>query len=182
VSIGNACLVAFCIVESNGGTNIYDGSNESVNWYINNTAYAAGGHGFLVAGGGAAVVQLLNNVFKDNGNAAGEYNVAGIDINKIGFRGFNVMNQTGGAAGNLQTGTLGEMAPEPTGDPLFTDAANGDFSIGSGSPAKAAAHPGAFLSGSTGYLDMGAVQRQEAGGGGGGGDTGGLRRFNAGYN
>lgn len=46
-------------------------------------------------------------------------------------------------------------------DPQFTAAASGDFSIGTN--LKAAGFPGAFQGGlSTGYLDVGAVQRQEA--------------------
>lgn len=49
-------------------------------------------------------------------------------------------------------------------DPGFTNAASGDFSIGTN--LKAAGFPGAFPgTTSTGYLDIGAVQRQESGGG-----------------
>jgi len=55
-----------------------------------------------------------------------------------------------------------------SGDPLFTDAPNGDFSLGAGSPAAGIAFE--FVStevssGSTTYQDRGAVQ-QESGGGG----------------
>lgn len=50
-------------------------------------------------------------------------------------------------------------------DPEFTDAAGGDFSVGTN--VKATAFPGAFNgSSTTGYLDQGAVQRQEPAGGG----------------
>lgn len=64
-------------------------------------------------------------------------------------------------------------------DPQFTNAAGGDFSIGTN--LKAAGFPGAFPGGlSTGYLDVGAVQRQEAAGAAGGllvhpGMAGGMR-------
>lgn len=48
-------------------------------------------------------------------------------------------------------------------DPQFTNAAAGDFSIGTN--LKAAGFPGVFPGGlSTGYLDIGGVQRQESGG------------------
>ena len=51
-------------------------------------------------------------------------------------------------------------------DPGFTNAANGDFSVGTNM--KAVGFPGIFPSGaSTGYLDIGAVQRQEPSSGGG---------------
>ena len=51
-------------------------------------------------------------------------------------------------------------------DPGFTDAAGGDFSVGTAM--KATGSPGAFPgSSTTGYLDVGAVQRQEPAGGGG---------------
>ena len=42
-----------------------------------------------------------------------------------------------------------------------------NFAIASTSPAKATGFPGQFLGGSLGYLDIGAVQRQEPAGGGG---------------
>lgn len=52
-------------------------------------------------------------------------------------------------------------------DPGYTNEAGGDFSIGTN--LKALGFPGLFPSGtSTGYLDIGAVQRQEPAGGGGG--------------
>ena len=50
-------------------------------------------------------------------------------------------------------------------DPQFEGAAGGDFSIGEN--LKAAGIPGTFPGGlSTGYMDIGAVQREESGGGG----------------
>ena len=53
-------------------------------------------------------------------------------------------------------------------DPAFTDAPNGDFTIGANLKAKA--FPGAFPGGlTTGYLDIGAVQRVEPTGGSSGG-------------
>ena len=52
-------------------------------------------------------------------------------------------------------------------DPSFTNAGTGDFSVGTA--LKATGFPGVFPGGaSTGYLDVGAVQRQEAASGGSG--------------
>ena len=66
---------------------------------------------------------------------------------------------------NVSTGTNSLFV-----DPGFTDAPNGDFSIGENLKEKA--FPGTFPGGlTTGHLDMGAVQREETGGGGSG-DTG----------
>ena len=63
---------------------------------------------------------------------------------------------------NVTTGTNSTFL-----DPGFTDAPNGDFSIGENLSAKG--FPGTFPGGlSVGYLDIGAVQREETGGGGSG--------------
>ena len=57
---------------------------------------------------------------------------------------------------------------DDTLDPAFTDAPNGNFAVGANM--KATSFPGAFSGGlSTGYLDRGAVQRQEPAGGSSGG-------------
>jgi len=58
--------------------------------------------------------------------------------------------------------TEGPNSDESASDPEFTDAANGDFSIGTN--LKGLGFPGAFPGGlTTGYLEPGAVQREEAG-------------------
>ena len=113
----------------------------------------------------------MNNIFSENGNAAGEFNVEWVSgaAEYVSFHGWNVFYHSGGGGGaNLSGLTVNAQvaSSEFTTDPAFTNAAGGDFSIGSTSPAKATGYPGAFLGGSTGYLDIGAVQRQEAGGGG----------------
>lgn len=134
-----------------------------------NTIYGCGDSGLEVVDADYNVV-LINNVFSENGNAAGEYNVeftAGA-IELIGFHGWNVFFHSGGGGGaNLSNLTVNAQvaASEFTTDPVFTNAAGGDFSIGTASPAKATGFPGQFLGGSLGYLDIGAVQRQETGGG-----------------
>ena len=67
--------------------------------------------------------------------------------------------------GNIDVG-IGEN-PQ-TGAPLFTDEAGDDYTLQSGSPAKAAgADAGDVVAGGTSYIDIGAHQRQEPAGGGG---------------
>lgn len=126
-----------------------------------NVSYSNDTHGLVVADQDSPVV-LFNNIFSNNGTTSGEYNVlwsAGA-AERQGFHGYNIFHQ-GGAADNLSGITANST--ELTTDPVFTNAAAGDFSIGSSSPAKAAGYPGAFLGAlSTGYMDIGAVQRQES--------------------
>jgi parallel beta-helix repeat protein len=137
-----------------------------------NTIYGCGDSGLAVADADRRII-LTNNIFSENGNAAGEYNVEWVAgaAEYVGFHAWNVFYHSGGGGGaNLSGLTVNAQvaSSEFTTDPAFTNAAGGDFSIGSTSPAKAAGFPGQFLGGSLGYLDIGAVQRQEAGGGGGG--------------
>lgn len=159
------------IFDTNAGRGYYNQSGSSgvqVSMFWGNTVYGGGNSGFESTSGNL-FGPMINNIFSENGNAAGEYNVemtAGGDW--LIHRYNNFYHSGGGGAANLLNITAGST--EPTTDPTFTDAANADFSIGSSSPAKAAGWPGAFLgAGSTGYLDIGAVQRQEAGSSGGGG-------------
>lgn len=132
-----------------------------------NTIYGCGDSG-LEGTDAEDNITLINNIFMNNGDAAGEYNVelvSNLDI--IGFHAWNIFYDNG-AGGNLLGLTAnGQVASsEFTTDPLFTNAAGGDFSIGSTSPAKATGFPGQFLGSiSLGYLDIGAVQRQEPAGG-----------------
>ena len=102
------------------------------------------------------------DVWIQNGNAAGESNVewaAGAAEN-VGSHGYNDFYQSGGTT-NLAG--LTANSTEITTDPLFVNAAGGDFRLKAGSPARSAAFPGQFLGGgsSVGYLDMGAVQVRE---------------------
>ena len=136
-----------------------------------NTVYGCGDSGLEVADIDRQTL-VTNNIFSENGNAAGEYNVEWLagTAELIGFHGWNVFYHSGGGGGaNLSGLTVNAQvaSSEFTTDPGFTDAAGGNFAISSTSPAKASGYPGVFLGGSTGYLDIGAVQRQEAGGGGG---------------
>ena len=161
------------IVDTAAGRGIYlSGGPTSVNIssIIGNTIYGCGDSGLEVADADAMVF-LLNNIFAENGNAAGEYNIEWVAGNAelVSFHAWNVFYHSGGGGGaNLSGLTVNAQvaSSEFTTDPGFTNAAGADFSISSTSPAKAAGFPGVFLgAGCTGYLDIGAVQRQEPSGG-----------------
>lgn len=129
---------------------------------IGNTVYGCGNSGLEVTDADTRIF-LMNNIFQDNGNAAGEYNVEFVagSAEIAGWHGYNIFNHAGGGGGANLSG-LTATATELTSDPLFVDAAGGDFSLKAGSPAKRAGYPGAFLGGSTGYVDIGAVQARDS--------------------
>ena len=166
--------VEYNIFDSNGGRGIYMTTGNSGYFLVlpglrafNNTLFGNGDSG-MESGAIGAIFTALDNISKDNGNAANEYNFkfASTSVNPIMWGSNNILNISGGlGGGNVYQYTLDST--DKTTDPLFTDAPNGNFSLGSTSPAKAAGYPGVFLGGSTGYLDIGAVQRQEPAGGGG---------------
>lgn len=136
---------------------------------IGNTIYACGNSGFEANDADAQVV-MINNIFMNNGDAAGEYNVEWTtgSIETVGFHGWNVFYQGGGSAGNLLGLTVNAQVAnsEFITDPGFTSASGGDFSISSSSPAYKTGFPGQFLGGSLGYLSIGAVQPNPTGGSG----------------
>ena len=137
---------------------------------IGNTIYGNGNSGLEVTDADTAFT-LVNNIFEANGNAAGEYNVEWVaGTAEISGAHYNNVFYLGAGANNLLNLTVDST--ESTADPAFTNAAGGNFSIGIGSSAKATGYPGVFLGGTTGYMDMGPVQRQEPVGGGGGGIIG----------
>lgn len=156
-------VTAFNIIDTCGGRG-WHGSGaiatlQTPQLFFNNTVYGCGDSGFEITDADAALV-LLNNIFQDNGNAAGEFNYesAAGTIEAVGVHFYNLFYHQGGGGGANLSG-LTVNSTELTSDPLFIDPANGDFRLKNTSPAKAAAFPGQFLGGPLGYLDMGAVQR-----------------------
>lgn len=154
------------IIDSCGGRGFYFNGAVSLDSpvVIGNTVYGCGNSGIEITDIDYSLF-FFNNILKDNGNAAGEYNFEQTsgDASYTGIFGNNIFNISGGlGGGNVSGYTLDST--DLTSDPLFVDAPNGDFRLQAGSPAKASGYPGAFLGGPTGYLDRGAVQRQEAGG------------------
>lgn len=124
-----------------------------------NTVYGCGANGISVTDADTPL-QLINNIFLDNGDAGTEYNINWVaDSTKV-IRGHNNCFNAGGArgGGNLNNYTLD--ASDTVDSPSFVSASTGDFRLNSNSPCKAKGIPGTFLGGPTSYMDMGAVQIQ----------------------
>jgi hypothetical protein len=154
-----------CISDTNTGASS-DGFSDSSSGtsYIGCVAYNNGRDGFLTANAGSFVggTRTWNCISYGNG--------------RYGYNNANNWHSNHAAGSNTsgnQNGTANELTTivSLSGDP-FTNAAAGDFSLdntsGEGAACRAAGHPGVFPGGlTTGYLDIGAVQHQDAGGGGG---------------
>lgn len=156
----------FNIIDTNAGRGIFISAAVTANRpptpVVSNTVYGNGNSGYEAADADAGAF-LFNNIFQNNGDAAGEYNVeqAAGTFEFVGVHGYNCFNTAGGGgSGNVSGLTVN--GTEITTDPLFVDPANGDFRLQRMSPCKGTGFPGQFLGGPLGYLDMGAVQRQEA--------------------
>lgn len=154
---GTSEPVVFCISESNSSHGMAVGSGVTtpiINCTINGNTGAStdGVNNNTVAAGN----MFYNNIVSNNGR----YGVNSTDGDSM-LSDFNNYYGNGTAArNNFPTG-----ANDVALDPGYTNAAGGDFSIGTN--LKALGFPGLFPSGtSTGYLDIGAVQRQEPTGGG----------------
>lgn len=144
---------------------------------------SCGGRGVFVSGtitGPQQFVAIINTTIYGN-------TLAGIEVTdadaRLGIYNSIVMNTNSAdivkwTAGNAQTlsshaynvffssstGVLNGLtanATETVADPLFTNAGAADFTLQTGSPAKASGFPGQLLGGNLGYLDRGALQRQE---------------------
>lgn len=153
---GTMLQIAYSIVSGGGGVNLAStGSFKSKNC----TYYGAetpAGTGITVFGAGVAILFSNNIVY---GWTTGiSQATANQTTNYYDYNDFfnNTTDRTNVTAG------AGDIAL----DPQFTDAANGDFSIGTN--LKATGFPGVFPGAlTTGYIDIGAVQRQESSSGGG---------------
>jgi hypothetical protein len=158
-----------CIADTNTGAST-DGFNFDDNalsgcLVLNCVAYNNGRSG-LRNHGTYQAVSIFGSIFSQNtayGISAGLAFRAHLTINYNAF-----YSNTSGPRNNY---TAGPNDVTLTGDP-FTNAAAGDFSLnntaGAGAACRAAGFPGVFPGGlTTGYLDIGAVQHQDAGGGGG---------------
>lgn len=184
-------LVEGCYVHDNGGAGIRSGSNMKIqnNLIINNTGagiragattayyvtirgntiHSNDGDGIDISSGQTLVIIHGNNITA-NGNygiraASGQIGIAAfVDYNNFGT---GATANTSGDRLNLNAG-----AHDLNVDPQYTDAANGDFSVGTNVRAKgfpdATRYIGANQSLTRSYVDIGAAQRQEAASGGGG--------------
>lgn len=133
---------------------------------VNCVSYANGRDGFRMEGTNTL---LLNCIAESNTGVGFNFGT-----NPRGGQMFNCAGFSAGTNVALGTGTFIHNTGFITGTgSFFTNASAGDFSLnataGRGDALKAAALPGIFPVGlTTGYLDIGAAQHQDAGGGGGG--------------
>lgn len=147
----NSVSLLFNIISSNSGIGIDAPGVTSV--IMNNTVN--GNTGATTDGYSADVPVashvLINNIFSNNGR----YGVAATDGDSILVYSNSYFGNVTAARSNVPSSTT-----MTTIDPQFTSSGTGDFSIGKN--LRANAYPGAFPGAtSVGYLDPGAVQRQE---------------------
>jgi hypothetical protein len=144
-------IMHFCIIDSCTTGISYGGgrSNAVMNCTIYNCTTG------LSAAGNGRVNSILNNIFDSNTTAISYTVEAKINTEYIDYNNFS--NNTTDRV-NVNSG------PNCTSlDPEFADAPNGDFSVGTNM--KAIGSPGLFPDElTTGYMDKGAAQREEAGG------------------
>ena len=135
-----------------------------------NTIYGNGNSGIEVAAA-AAQLQIRNNIVVSTTTAVATMKWVAGNAQLVGQHGYNVVWNSVDSNSGVSGYTLN--ATEVAGDPTFTGAGSANFAISGSSPAAGAGYPsiGSTFqsSGSTGYLDIGAVQRQVTAGGGGGG-------------
>ncbi len=160
-SDGGPVTILNSIVSANIARGIYQSAAFSTRgpFVVSNSTVASNGNSGLEVTDADSPFFITNTIFYNNGDAAGEYNAEWTTstAETIGWHAYNDFYQSGGGgAGNVSGLTIN--ATEVTTDPLFVDAANGDFRLRAGSPARLSGFPGSLLGGSTGYMDMGAVQ------------------------
>lgn len=173
-SAGLSYFIADNIIASNGKGIVLSGAPSAnsgrESFIINNTIYNNGSNGLEVANANA-VMTIQNNIFQQNGGAAG-FNVAWLaGTAELGSYHSNNLFWTsscgGGAAGKCLSNVTdnyfstagGQPNTEVISDALFNGAGSGDFSLAAGSPARNAAFPGQLLGATTaGALAMGAMQ------------------------
>ena len=129
---------------------------------INGNTFYNNGIGLLVATANMPVY-FSNNIFYNNGSTANVSWTAGT-CDLVGIHSYNVFYASAGT--NLTNCTANST--ESTSNPLFVAAGSNNFAITNSSPAAGTGWPsaGAALLGSTstGYQDIGAIQRNASGG------------------
>lgn len=157
------CLNCISASNTGGSTDGFSQGGGLVNARLYNcVAYANGRDGFRMASGNPRGSTAFNTIAYGNGGYG--FNGNGFYQQSFCAGGSNTSGNETGVDRSLSFVTL-------TADP-FTNAAAGDFSLnntaGGGALCRAAGFPGVFPGGlTTGYLDIGAVQHEDAGGGGG---------------
>lgn len=172
-----APLVAVAnIFDTNGrdGINEATSSGSSLAYLLitGNVFYANGRDGLRSTAdvSGSASLAIANNVFYGNAGYGQNWtNLSAAEASNLPLcSGWNAYG--GNTSGDRNGVGAGTSDVTLTADP-FTGAGAGNFALnstaGGGAACRAAGFPGAFPGGlTTGYLDIGAVQHQDAGGGG----------------
>lgn len=157
-------LIYGCNGTGSGAITKIGTGNDRGSQIVSNTIDNCSGDGIKILSADAATV-IMNNILSNNGGYGLNF-VTGSAALNLALRGNvpnynNYYNNTSGAYNNISAGP-NDLAL----DPQYVNASGGNYSIGTNLKAKG--FPGAFRgSATTGYLDIGAVQRQEQGGGGG---------------
>jgi hypothetical protein len=137
------------IVDTCGGRGIYiAGGPAAVSNYslvLGNTVYGCGNSGIEVTDAESSVT-LFNNIFQDNGDAAGEFNAewAAGAAEFPSFHAYNIFSKSSNNLSGL-TANAQVSGTESTADPLLFNPASADFRLKPGSPGKGTAFPGTFL-------------------------------------
>ncbi len=157
-------IAAFNIIDTMATGGILNGATYDNQTFWYNTIYgaetpAAGSYGLSLADGESMFI--FGNIIY------GWETPITLTANALNnYMDYNVLYNNTNAVNNITLGP-NDIATNPT----FTDAPNGNFTVGTNMKAKA--FPGTFPGGlSTGYLDIGAVQRVEPAASGGGGAWG----------
>lgn len=149
ISNGSNLQAVFCILEANSSFGLSQPG--SVSFLLNNTINGNTGATTDGLQMDASRVSAYNNIFSNNGrDGARANNGGGV------FGGTNNYYGNAGAARSVFPTFYDDYAV----DPQYVDAANGNFAIGTNLRGLGlhGAFPGAL---STGYIDIGAVQREE---------------------
>lgn len=157
-----------CLSYSNSGATsdgyMVDANADSI--VENCVSYANGRDGFRLD---SALAVLINCIAESNTGVGFNFSASNPRQGQM----FNCAGFSAGTNVNLGTGNFITNTGFITGTgSFFTNAASGDFSLnataGAGLTLRATGLPGLFPVGlTTGYLDIGAAQHQDAGGGGG---------------
>lgn len=148
--VSDSSVAVFCISETNADDGFATGGGGIS--LVNCVSYGNTGgstDGVAVATPSSSI--LNNNIFSTNGR----YGANATDGDSMWFDYNDYFANSTAARNNVPIGPH-----DTTADPQFTNAAGGNFSIGTN--LKEAGYPGVFPGATTtGYLDIGAAQRQE---------------------
>ncbi|KKN09305.1 hypothetical protein LCGC14_1047960 [marine sediment metagenome] len=162
ISMNNG-LVFACEFFSNSGDNVRTNSGSSGK-YILNCIFDGDGKdsdNAINYSHASSLAQVqINNIIYDCTTGI----TAAQDIGELSISFNNLLNgnTTKYAGSDTHSG-------EQTGAPLFTNEGTNDYTLQSGSPAKAAGADAGEIANDVSYMDIGAHQRQEPAGGGGSG-------------